>query len=651
MYRKTESAKYLNAIKHNIYLSLFLKLVLILVMYSICRLAYYLFNKDLFPDVSISSLILMMEGGLKFDISAILYTNIPYLVSQILPFRFRHLPLYQKITGWIFYITNSIALIANISDIAYYPFTLKRTTFAVFRQFSDEQNKMHLFFRFLFDYWYLLVFFLFIIFLIVIACRKIGLHKASFRNNFAYYLGSVTMAAVIGILFIAGARGGFRHSTRPITLSNAGEYAEKPAEVNIVLNTPFTLLRTLKNPLLPKQHFFTDAEADTLYNPVRHPASSTLPFNRKNIVVIILESFSREYLGGFNPALDQGKYKGYTPFLDSLMGKSLAFTNAYANGRKSIEGLPSVLASLPGIQEPFVLSNYSGNTINSLGSILSAEGYQTSFFHGAPNGSMGFSSFTRMAGIKEYYGETEYNNNNDFDGMWGIWDEPFMQFWAHHMDKFRQPFFSALFSVSSHHPFKIPEKYEGKFPEGTLPVHKGIGYTDYSLRQFFKTASGMPWYKNTLFIITADHSSVAWHKEYKQSMGAYAVPILIFDPTGNLKGREDRPVQQADIMPSILSYLHYKKPYFAFGNDIINYSNDHFVVHFIDGFYQIIMGDYILKFDGKKSVELYNYRTDRYFEHNLIGKDDAVQTKMDTLIKAFIQQYNNHMISNTLTVK
>jgi phosphoglycerol transferase MdoB-like AlkP superfamily enzyme len=452
-------------------------------------------------------------------------------------------------------------------------------------------------------------------------------------------------------LTVAGMRGGFRHSTRPITLSNAGEFVNNTSEVSIVLNTPFAIIRSIRAQVLQKENFFSEEEVNTIYNPIHSGDHSTNAPVKKNVVVIILESFSKEYLGGFNKDLEKGKYKGYTPFLDSLMDESLAFTNAYANGRKSIEGLPSVIASIPGIQEPFILSNYSNNQINSFGNLLSKDGYHTSFFHGAPNGSMGFSSFVKVGGIKHYYGMTEYGNDDDFDGMWGIWDEPFMQFWAKKLNSFKPPFLSVLFSVSSHHPFKIPEKFEGRFPKGTLPVHQGVGYTDYSLRQFFKAVSKTPWYKNTLFVITADHSSVAWHDEYKTSLGAYAVPILIFDPSGDLKGKEDRPVQQADILPTILNKLHYKHSYFAFGDDMINQKEDHSVVHLTDNLYQIIMGDYVLKHDGKAPVALYNYRQDRLLTKNIItGKQELIE-KMERKLKAFIQQYNKHMIDNTMTAK
>lgn len=641
----------LSTVKENIYITLLVRLSIILFLFTICRLAFYTLNQELFPDTDTGSFLTMLLGGVKFDISAILYINSLFIISQIIPFKFRHNQTYQKACSWIFYITNGIGLAFNIGDIAYYPFTLKRTSFSLFSQFANEQNKANLLSQFIFDYWYITILLIALISVMVLFYKRTLTTKILFKNNWLYYCTSIAMIPLMSGLTVAGMRGGFRHSTRPITLSNAGEFVNNTSEVSIVLNTPFAIIRSIRAQVLQKENFFSEEEVNKIYSPV-HPGdnSANTPV-KKNVVVIILESFSKEYLGGFNKDLEKGKYKGYTPFLDSLMNESLAFTNAYANGRKSIEGLPSVIASIPGIQEPFILSNYSNNQINSFGNLLSKDGYHTSFFHGAPNGSMGFSSFVKVGGIKNYYGMTEYGNDDDFDGMWGIWDEPFMQFWAKNLNSFKPPFLSVLFSVSSHHPFKIPEEFEGRFPKGTLPVHQGVGYTDYSLRQFFKAVSKTSWYKNTLFVITADHSSVAWHDEYKTSLGAYAVPILIFDPSGDLKGKEDRPVQQADILPTILNKLHYKHSYFAFGDDMINQKEDHSVVHLTDNLYQIIMGDYVLKHDGKAPVALYNYRQDRLLTKNIIAGKQELIKKMERKLKAFIQQYNKHMIDNTMTIK
>lgn len=637
--------------KGNIYIALILRLLIVFFLYSSCRAFFLIFNLDTFSSLTAKQIFIIMLGGLKFDLSAILYINILFIVSQIIPFKIVYNKVYQKVFGWVFFITNGIGLAANAGDIVYFPFTLKRTTFSAFSQFSNEDNLGKLFLKFMFvDYWYITLIFVGMMFFMVWSYKKIKLNAPKTKSKLLYHGSSLLIMLLLVWLCIAGMRGGFRHSTRPITLSNAGEFVEDPAQINIVINTPFSIIRTISTKPLKKVNYFDKSQLDSLYNPMKK-VEGNIPFNKKNVVVLVLESFSREYIGAFNTSLENGAYKGYAPFLDSLKSVSLSFNNAYANGRKSIEGLPSVIASIPGINEPFVLGYYSDNKINSLGGLLGKEGYHTSFFHGAPNGSMGFSSFINLAGIQHYYGKTEYNNDTDFDGIWGIWDEPFLQFWAKKLNTFKQPFFSNVFTLSSHHPFKVPEKYKDKFPKGTLPIHQNIGYTDMALRKFFETVSKMPWYKNTLFVITADHSTVAWHKEYKTSIGAFAVPIIIFDPTGNLKGQVDAPVQQIDIFPTIMNCLHYDKPYFAFGNNMLKQDDSHFVINTIDGDYQVIMGDYVMLSRDIQPIKLFNYRKDVFLKNDLLAKEPEQAAKMEQYLKAFIQQYNQHMVDNQLTAK
>jgi phosphoglycerol transferase MdoB-like AlkP superfamily enzyme len=642
----------LQKIKENIYTALILRLLIIFLLYSICRVLFFVFNISSFSELSITNFLQILLGGLKFDLSAILYINSLFILSQAVPFKFRFKPAYQSFFAKFYFITNGLGLAFNLGDIGYYPFTLRRTTFSLFKQFINERNLGQLAFKFmLVDYWYLTLIFVLAVFFMVWTYRKIKIVPLQIPNQKLYYTISTIIMLLLAWFTVAGMRGGFRHSTRPITLSNAGEFVNNPAEINLVLNTPFAIMQTINTQPVKKVDYFSNkTELDSLYNPIKQPIEQE-PFLKKNIVILILESFSREYLGGFNKSLENGKYKGYTPFLDSLKKVSVSFNNAYANGRSSIEALPSVITSIPSIKEPYILSYYSGNKLNGIASLLSQKGYYTSFFHGAPNGSMGFSSFVKMAGVQHYYGKTEYNNDDDFDGIWGIWDEPFFQYWAKTMDTFKQPFFSTLFSVSSHHPFEVPVAYKNKFPKGTIPVHQTIGYTDMALRKFFATASKMPWYKNTLFVLTADHSSLAYHPEYKTSLGAFAIPIMIFDPTGKIKGEVYYPVQQADIMPTILNYLHYDYSYFAFGKDMLNPKLNDFVVNTLGGTYQIIMGDYALLYNNDKVEGLYNYRNDILMQHNLADENPLKKEELVKHLKAFIQQYNQHTVDNSFRVK
>ncbi len=634
----------------NIYWALLLRLLLAMALFTLCRVGFYFYNMSFFPDMTISNFMRLLLGGLQFDLTAVLYVNALYILLMILPFDFRFRYGYQEVARYIFFVTNAAALATNVADFIYYKFTLRRTSADVFKQFENEQNMGGLFFSFVIDYWYAVIFWIGLVIIMVKVYNRIRVWGPQIRNRGVYYVAGFLAVPLITFFIVAGIRGGFRHSTRPITLSNAGEYVRDPKDISIVLNTPFSLIRTVGKTKVQKVAYFNENELDSIYSPLHFPAD-TAGFRKQNVVVIILESFSREFSSFLNQDRAQGHYTGYTPFLDSLMQHSKTFVHGFANGRKSIDGLPSVVSGIPSLGVPYFLSPYSGNRINSLASLLSAEGYHTSFFHGAPNGSMGFNAFMNLAGVQHYYGMSEYDNEADFDGLWGIWDEPFLQFYADRLNTFPQPFFSAFFSVSSHHPFKIPEKYDDTFQGGPLPIHACIEYTDHALRLFFERVSKMPWYQNTLFVITADHtSSNIEHQAYRTGWGFFAIPIIFFKPDNSLAGIEHQIGQQTDIMPSVLGYLHYPKPYVAFGRDVFREETAPLAFNYKDNTYQLFEGEHVLIFDGTRSVGLYNYREDELMQLNLLTEDPATVSRMEQKIKGVIQQYNNRMIADELTV-
>lgn len=635
--------------KTNIYVALLYRFSILLVIYALLRIGFYLTNVELFSAVTFPKFLYMMLGGLKFDIAALLYINALFIVLQAIPFPFRYKEGYQLFCKWLFIVTNGTGIAMNLADFAYYQFTLKRTTGTVFEQFSNEENLLKLTFNFLTDYWYLLLFFIgFLLFLNWLYNRVQVREVNTFKT--LHYFSHFIVLLLVAALVLIGMRGGWRHSTRPITLSNAGEFVDTPEEMNIVLNTPFSIFRTLGSVALKPKNDFNAEELKALYNPIHYPKKEA-PFKNLNVVFLIIESLGKEHVGALNKDLEGGNYKGYTPFIDSLVENGYTFTNSYANGRKSIDALPSIISSIPSVNRPFILSIYSGNETSSIAKALGDKGYETAFFHGAPNGSMGFSSYTKLAGIQHYFGKTEYNNDADFDGIWGIWDEPFMQFMAQKINTLKEPFFSSFFSLSSHHPFKVPKQYEGIFPKGPLEVQEPIGYTDMAIRKFFETAEKMPWYKNTLFVLVADHATVSHFPEYKTTPGAFSVPIVFYYPGGELKGHSNKLIQQLDIAPTVLNYLNYDQPYFSFGFDAFDEQNHNFVVNNNGDSYNFYQGDYFLIYDDEKSIGLYNVKTDRLNEHNLLNTLPEIQGSMEKHLKAFIQQYNNRMIENKMVVE
>lgn len=639
-------------VRGNIYINLAAALALMMLLFTICRLVFYFYNREFFPDMTLERFLLIQLGGLRFDLSAVLYLNSLFILLMIIPFNFRFLAGYKRFLSYLFLTINAIGLAMNIADTVYYPYTLRRTTLVVLRQFENEHNGFSLFFRFLIDYWYALVFWVALVGFMAWVFRRFKVEGPQLKHKATYYVSGVAAMLVIVGLVVAGMRGGFGESTRPITLSNAAQYATAPKDINLVLNTPFAVMRTARTPAINKVSYFaSDADAEAIFSPIHHPDSSQVP-NRLNVVVIILESFSKEFFGIYNRDQEQGTYKGFTPFLDSLIGHSRAYQYSFANGRKSIDAMPSVIASIPSIEVPYVLSHYSGNQVTSLSSLLKREGYYSAFFHGAPNGSMGFQAFANTCGFDRYFGKDEYNHNEDYDGIWGIWDHKFLQYYAEQMNTFKQPFYTNFFSVSSHHPYALPAEFQSRFKEGEMTIYKCIEYTDYALREFFHTASAMPWFKNTLFVITADHASAQTRlADYQSPVGYFEIPIFFYKPGADWHEMNPTIIQQIDIMPTILGELNYNKPFLAYGRDIFRDRTRPFAFNYLDNTYQAFRGNYLLQFDGNRSTGLFDFTTDRRLNVNLISQLPDTAAAMESYLKAFIQQYNNRMVDDNLTVR
>jgi phosphoglycerol transferase MdoB-like AlkP superfamily enzyme len=634
-------------ITRNIFVVLAYRILLIMLLFTLCRIGFFLFNYKMFPGITLGQLITILKGGLAFDISAVVYINVLLILLHIVPFEIRYRVVYQQIIKYLYFTSNGIAIAMNGMDFVYYRFINKRATADVFKTFEHETNMVKLFFRFLFDYWPATLITLFMWFLMVYLYNKVKTEKPEPRNRIGYYVVNFLMIPVILALVIGAARGGYKHSTRPITISNAARYVENPRDVAIVLNTPFSFFRTFDKKALVKYEFFNEEKLARLYNPHYVPVN-TKPFSNENVVIIILESFAREYIGALNKNLEGGPY---TPFIDSLIKVSLTFDVSIANGKKSIDAMPSILASVPSLETPYTISHYANNQINGFPELLRRKGYYTAFFHGAPNGSMGFDSFAKTAGFENYFGLDQYPEKSDFDGMWGVWDEPFFKFFARKLNSFKEPFLVSLFSVSSHHPFLVPEKYTGKFKKGPAPIVEVVGYTDFALRELFDEISTSAWFKNTLFIITADHTNESIHKEFQNNFGSYCIPIIFFKPGSDLRGVKARIAQQIDIMPTILSYLNYDEEYIAFGNNLLDDSYESFAFNTNGSDYHLYLKDNILEMIDNRPVGLYNYKTDKLLEKNLIGKNPELQKQMEEKLKAIIQTYNSRLIDNNMVIR
>ena len=662
-------------------LALLCNFALLYLLYMLCRVVYVWEFWDLYADDwPHLSKALLLAGSLRFDSSAIFYTNSLYALLVLLPLprQWTDSKGYRLATKCLFVAVNMFMLVINLVDTVYSRYTGRRTTWTFFSEFSNEGNLGSIVGIELLHHWYLVLIGLLVLAALLFLYRPVNPAKSAARH----YLGRSIGLLLFVPLSIIAMRGGATTSTRPITISNANQYVDRPSQAAIVLNTPFSLIRTCGKTAFTDPAYFPQSTLDTLYTPVHRPlANEECPstgfahsspklgevphrgggvcpsiLNSPNVVVLIIESMAAEYMGFYND------YPGYTPFLDSLAAHSLTFTHAFSNGRKSIDAMPSILSGIPMFVEPFVLTPYSLNRVSGIAGELAKVGYTTSFYHGAANGSMGFEAFARTSGFAHYYGRNEYNadprfgGDSDFDGTWAIWDEPFLQFFALSLSETKQPFMAALFTASSHHPFRVPDSFlasQDNAPTPGHPMYTCIRYTDYALRRFFETASRQPWFENTLFVITADHTNHSEVPAYQDALGPFRVPIIFYDPSGRLpRGRYDCVAQQTDIMPTLLGALAYPNPYIAYGVNLLATPPDStWAVHYDNGIYQYVREDYLLTFDGEKARGLYHIPSDPFQKHNLINApgQQSRARHYTRHLQAIIQSYMQRMISDSLT--
>ena len=637
-------------------------LMLVYVVYFLARILYLLLNYSYFAvDMTYGHLIELFMGGLVFDTSAILITNSLYIFLMLLPWHGKETRLYQQVCKWVFLCINGLALFVNCCDAVYFRFTMRRTTTTIFSEFSNEGNILSIFFKELVNHFYLV----FIFGVIIWALYKFYRSTRLRQRHYVWWQYDVAM--LLSLLFVApftvaGIRGGFTTAVRPITISNANQYADHPIEAALVLNTPFSLYRTIGKDVFVVPDYFNPEDLEVIYSPIHQPdivtndsVDSDTTFVKKNVVILIVESFGREYIGALNRSLDGGRYKGYTPFVDSLIAHSVTFTHSYCNGRKSIDGMPSILSSIPMFVEPFFLTPASMNHVSGIARLLGNEGYETAFFHGAQRGSMGFQAFANATGFKAYYGREDFNadsrfgNDDDFDGTWAIWDEPFLQYYGAKMSEMKEPFMTAVFTASSHHPYVVPEKYQDVYPEEGLIIHKCIRYTDMAIRKFFERVSHEPWFHNTIFVLTSDHTNLSDHAYYQTDLGGFCSPIIIYEPGNQSRIPEiqDKIAQQIDILPTVMGMLHYPRPYFAFGIDLFNTPPEEtWAVNYLNGIYQYVKKEHVLQFDGEKTIGIYAL-SDSLMQNNLNGQLPD-QPWMEQDLKAIIQQYMSRMVEDRL---
>ena len=553
------------------------RIALLYVVLMICRAAFYLCNAAQLGPLTWAEAGPLLAGALKFDTASVVYADGVFILLSLLPLHLRERRWYRAMLFGYYVVVNAVLVAAtNLADTVYFRYTQKRfTADEIF--FADNDNSLQLVGKFMVENWYLVLLWAGLIAVLAWGYRRKVQEESIFSRGWAYYIGNTVIFAVAAGLSIAGMRGGMTRMTRPITLSNATLYTADSGKANLILSNPFCILRTIGSAGSVKyKKYFTPEELPRHFTPVHQPAdSAAVDLTGRNVMVFIMESMSAEHSAYLCPEIYADRaVKGFTPFLDSLMRNGLTFKRMYANGTRSIQAMPSVLGSIPSFRTPFVLMPQSLGESRQLPAMLADKGYATAFFCGSERGSMGFGAYARSAGVDRLVSREDYearHGTGDFDGYWGIWDEPFLQFTGEELAAMPEPFFAALFTLSSHHPFVVPEKYAATLPDGYTKIHKGVAYDDQAFRLFFERFGSEEWFRRTVFVFVADHvSSEKFADETRTYPGNMHIIGFIYTPDGALRGEVREVTQQLDIMPTVLGLTGNREPYFAFGRDVLN---------------------------------------------------------------------------------
>lgn len=630
------------------------QLLILVLFYTLFRWLFYAFNSSEIRHITNGQLWNILKGGLRFDLSAIMYLNALWILLTLLfPLDLQH-KTGRKLISLSFWLPNTIAFLLEISDWVYFNFNRKRATIEIFDLIFSKGDFLNLLPNYLQKFWFVPLIAACCITLLIWSHMRLNRYFAErwrlfrqlqFRNtkHSRFVIRPLVLLLFTGLAVLL-IRGGLQ--LQPIANRTAVLYAS-PEQTPLVLNTPFSIISSLESGHLEAVHFMDAAQADQLIRPVKQYHSDPA-WNKKNVIVIVWESFSKRYT-------KEGGSVGVTPFFDSLSAKGHLFTNAYANALRSNEGVPAIFSGYPAMMEGPVINSIYGNTaVDALPGLLQAEGYTTAFFHGGTNGTMGFDVYAKRAGFERYFGRKEYANEQDFDGTWGIWDQPFLDFALRQINTFKTPFLAGIFTLTSHVPFHVPKGFKPTAKGFDRDIEISMNYTDWALSQFFTQAAKQAWFSNTVFVITADHTNPYVDNPFQgEGLGRYQVPILIIDPANERLNQKDSTlVQQLDIIPSILDYIQYPKPFFALGNSAWDTTANRFFITYLSGNYNMIRNGYHIKTKGFEVSERYKFPDDITDRHNLHipGAKDPEVADTERYFKAFLQILHTGMINDELSL-
>lgn len=591
----------------NIYFATLWQIASALFFLWLMRVLFVLANQSSVDVDSFGECLRLGFYGLRFDLTATAYFNALFILMRIVPFRFAGSRLYLKITDWVYYLTNSLMLVTCLGDMVYYRFSGTRMRWSGLQEIAADTNIGGIIGQYMLAYWWILPLAALTIAMLVWIYKRPVIVDMKLHGRRAAGIRVTAFIVLAGMTFLA--MRGRAGSGNPLNIADATWGARSARQINVVLNTPFTLLRSIgKGAGVERLTFFSEARLAELRSSVHRGIAGE--FKRKNVMIIILEGGGSIFMDSLNRFDDgKGELRGLMPFTDSIISRSLVFDRMMATGRSSNGGANAILSSFPAF-EPFsyMLSPYNATPFDSPATLLKREGYHSAFYYGCNHGSFNIDQLAHASGFDRVVDRAAYPEpDRDYDHAWGIYDRPMAQFVVKDLSALEQPWIASWFTISAHTPNKMPdtESLDGYRYKEASP-QRGMEYTDRCLRQLFYQARECGWYENTIFVITADHGNRDFKagSHYDTPYIRYHVPFIVFTPDGSIAPRRvgDRVVSQFDIAPTLMSLLGYPHDYIAVGTDQTAQDARSYGISFIDNRFMITSPERVVFTDSRASA-------------------------------------------------
>lgn len=573
-------------------------LILIAKMFAFSLLAFFVlrlvmigFYWPYFSDLSVFDIFYSLLFGMRFDFATIIILGSVVWLWLSLPIPIIQRPLFRQILAWLYFLLLCIMLILYLGDIYYFGEVNRHTGRELLNLGNDIDTLVLIALEGapLFTAFSCL---LFLIFAYVWWRRIVILERQppSFPKGL---IKKVILFFMVFILLLFLGRGMVLKS-RPIAVVDAFSLPS-PAAANLALNGAFVLMKESTRPDKRPLNMLTRAQFSELnhtylgqkenaslqeqarlvfdWNRSRYKASSD-SFKAKNVVIILLESWSYRYID----ALANNNYQA-TPFMDELIKQSQVWDRFYAAGQRSIYGLQAMLSSLPTMDNyPSLGFGLEVNNMSEMGHIANQNGYESLFVQTSERRSFHVDGIASRLGFKQYYGKEDIpvikkypqgvpHFGWDYDGLMFLHSKLDQTVKQHPL----KPLLSVLFTGTTHLPYPDPgsdfhiRKHNPKTEDGYLNT---LHYSDWALSQFMEAAKKSSWYKNAVFIFLADHTLRASNNDLDDQ---FHIPLIVFAPDGSLPARRHKYIaSQYDIFPTLMDLIQSPQTISTFGRSLFD---------------------------------------------------------------------------------